>query len=165
MPDTLPPSTDQLLRMTAELAAAYASNHQLAPSQLPETIKAIHGSLASLTAERAEATAEPSIPAVPVRRSITPDYLVCLEDGKRQKTLKRHLRTAHDLSPADYRKRWGLPAEYPMVAPNYAAQRSAMAKKIGLGRGIHKPKRPATARTRPARIAAAMRRRRTKRAR
>src|SRR5262249_54849223 len=87
MPDTLPPSTDQLLRMTADLAAAYVSNHHLAASQLPETIKAIHGSLASLTAGGAEAAAEPAIPAVPVRRSITPDYLVCLEDGKKQKTL------------------------------------------------------------------------------
>jgi predicted transcriptional regulator len=132
MPDTRGMSAEQLLRLTAELAAAYVSKSNLVASQLPETISAIHQSLASLSNGRAEAELSP--PAVPIKKSVTSDYLICLEDGKKQKALKRHLRTAHNLSPADYRKRWGLPGDYPMVAPSYAAVRAAISKKIGFGR-------------------------------
>src|SRR6266404_8494945 len=117
MPDATVKSAEQLLRLSAELAAAYFSNNSPAISEIPNTITTIHQSLAGLSNGLAEA--EPSSPAVPIRKSVTPNYLVCLEDGKRQKTLKRHLRTAHNLSPDDYRKRWGLPGDYPMVAPNY----------------------------------------------
>ena len=132
MPDTPGMSAEQILRLTADLAAAYVSKNNLAANQLPETISAIHQSLASLSNGRAESELSP--PAVPIKKSVTSDYLVCLEDGKKQKALKRHLRTAHNLSPGDYRKRWGLPGDYPMVAPNYAAVRSAISTKIGFGR-------------------------------
>jgi len=98
---------------------------------LPRLIATVHETLAKLGTEEA---AEKPTPAVSIKQSVTPDYIVCLEDGKKQKMLKRHLRTAHELTPDDYRKRWGLPPDYPMVAPNYAATRSALAKKIGLGR-------------------------------
>src|SRR6266404_4973684 len=132
MPDATVKSPEQLLRLTAELAAAYLSNNSPSISEIPDTITTIHQSLAGLRNGLAEA--EPSSPAVPIKKSVTSDYLVCLEDGKKQKALKQHLRTAHNLSPSDYRKRWGLPGDYPMVAPSYAAVRSAISKKIGLGR-------------------------------
>jgi|SRR5215470_7928429 len=125
-------STEELLRMTTEVTSAYVSNNLLPAAQLPEVIKAVHNSLATLNAE-AGAT-EPPTPAVPIKKSVTPDYIVCLEDGKKLKMLKRHLRSTYNMTPDEYRSRWGLPADYPMVAPNYAAQRSAFAKKIGLGR-------------------------------
>ncbi len=124
-------SAEELLRMTAEVAAAYVSNNPLPTAQLGEVIKTIHG---SLTALGGGAPAKELVPAVPVKKSVMPDYIVCLEDGKKLKMLKRHLRSTYNLTPDEYRARWGLPADYPMVAPNYAAQRSAFAKKIGLGR-------------------------------
>jgi predicted transcriptional regulator len=160
MPNTTGTSAEQLLRLTAELAAAYVGGNNLAASEVSDTIKAIHQSLAGLNNGLAEA--EPSSPAVPIRKSVTPDYLVCLEDGKKQKTLKRHLRTAHNLSPEDYRKRWGLPGNYPMVAPNYGAVRSAISKKLGLGRrtAAKSNGRPAATERRAARPAANGRRRR-----
>jgi predicted transcriptional regulator len=132
MPDADKISHEDLLRMTSEVAAAYVSNNSLAAAQLPEVIRTIHASLAGLQA--GAGAAEPLTPAVPVKKSVHDDYIVCLEDGKKLKMLKRHLRTAYGLTPEEYRQKWGLPADYPMVAPNYAAQRSAFAKKIGLGR-------------------------------
>jgi len=102
---------------------------------MAEVINAVYGSLKGLEGQVMEPPAEPAKPAVPIRKSITPDYLICLEDGKKLKMLKRHLRSTYNMTPDEYRTRWGLAPDYPMVAPNYAEQRSAFAKKIGLGRG------------------------------
>ena len=121
--------------MTADVVAAYVSNNTLPTAQLAEVINAVYNSLKSLEGQPAEAPSEPLKPAVAVRKSVTPDYLVCLEDGKKLKMLKRHLRSTYNMTPDEYRTKWGLPADYPMVAPNYAEQRSEFAKKIGLGRG------------------------------
>lgn len=132
MPEADKISQEDLLRMTSEVAAAYVSNNSLSAAQLPEVIRTIHASLAGL--HTGAGSSEPLAPAVPVKKSVHDEYIVCLEDGKKLKMLKRHLRTAYGLTPDEYRKKWGLPADYPMVAPNYAAQRSAFAKKIGLGR-------------------------------
>lgn len=126
---------DELLRMTADVVAAYVSNNTLATAQLADVIHAVYNSLRTLEGQVAEPPAEPLKPAVPIRKSITPDYLVCLEDGKKLKMLKRHLRSTYNMTPDEYRAKWGLPADYPMVAPKYAEQRSEFAKKIGLGRG------------------------------
>jgi predicted transcriptional regulator len=126
---------EELLRMTAEVVAAYVSNNPLPTGQLADVISAVYLSLRALEGKGAEAKSDPLRPAVPVRKSITPDYLVCLEDGKKLKMLKRHLRSTYSMTPDEYRQKWSLPADYPMVAPNYAQQRSAFAKKIGLGRG------------------------------
>jgi len=126
---------EELLRMTADVVAAYVSNNTLPTTQLAEVINAVYGSLKSLEGQSAEPQAEPPKPAVPIRKSVTADFLVCLEDGKKLKMLKRHLRSTYNMTPDEYRVRWGLPADYPMVAPNYAEQRSEFAKKIGLGRG------------------------------
>src|SRR5438552_17714947 len=132
-PDTMP--AEELLRMTSEVAAAYVSNNNLPSAQLPDVIRTIHESLAALSGAKVAAASEPPTPAVAIKKSITPDYIVCLEDGKKLKMLKRHLRSTYNMTPDEYRHRWGLPADYPMVAPNYAEQRSEFAKKIGLGRG------------------------------
>ena len=137
MSENAPPeniSKEQLLEMTTEIVSAYIGNNTIAAGELNELIVSIHDSLHNLTTGGVEVEPEPIKPAVPVRRSVTPDYLICLEDGKRLKMLKRHLRTTYGLSPDDYRAKWGLPADYPMVAPNYAQQRSEFAKKIGLGK-------------------------------
>lgn len=129
---------EELLRMTADVVAAYVSNNALPTQQLAEIISTVYASLRSLDAD-SDAKNEPLKPAVAIRKSITPEYLICLEDGKKLKMLKRHLRSTYGMTPDDYRAKWGLPADYPMVAPNYAAQRSAFAKKIGLGRGTGRP--------------------------
>jgi predicted transcriptional regulator len=136
-------SDDDLLRMTAEVVAAYVRKNSVAASQLGEVIGSVYGSLRSLE-DKGETAAEPAKPAVPVRKSITPEYLICLEDGKKLKMLKRHLRSTYNLTPDAYRQKWGLAPDYPMVAPNYAQARSAFAKKIGLGRagGRAPTKRP-----------------------
>ena len=126
---------EELLRMTTDVVAAYVSNNSLPTQQLGEVIAAVYSSLRSLDGQPAQAPPEPLKPAVPIRKSITPDYLVCLEDGKKLKMLKRHLRSTYNMTPDEYRTKWALGPDYPMVAPNYAAQRSAFAKKIGLGRG------------------------------
>jgi predicted transcriptional regulator len=126
---------EELLRMTTDVVAAYVRNNTLPTTQLADVIHAVYNSLRGLEAQVAEPQPEPLKPAVPVRKSITPDYLVCLEDGKKLKMLKRHLRSTYNLTPDEYRAKWNLGADYPMVAPNYAEQRSAFAKKIGLGRG------------------------------
>jgi predicted transcriptional regulator len=124
-----------LIKMTAEIVAAYLGNNNLPAAQLGDVIQTVYLALKAQDGAAPEEVLEPVKPAVPIRRSITPDYLVCLEDGKRLKMLKRYLRAAFSMTPDDYRAKWGLPADYPMVAPNYAAQRSAFAKQIGLGRG------------------------------
>ena len=162
MPDTELISPEELLRMTTEVAAAYFSNNTLPSLQLPEVIKTIHDSLTALRSGNGATPAEPPSPAVPIKKSVTPDYIVCLEDGRKLKMLKRHLRTAFNMTPEDYRRRWSLPADYPMVAPTYAAKRSALAKKIGLGRTDASEGRPAAASRRSARVAAPKRRPRKK---
>jgi predicted transcriptional regulator len=121
------------IELAAELVAAYVSNNPLPRSDLPSLILEVHSSLARLRGEPEQAVPEAKVPAVPIRRSVTPDYLICLEDGKKFKSLRRHLRV-HGLTPEQYRQKWNLRSDYPMVASNYAAQRSALARKIGLGR-------------------------------
>jgi len=120
--------------MTADVVAAYVSNNTLPTQQLAEIINTVYTSLRALDAD-SDIKSEPLKPAIAIRKSITPEYLICLEDGKKLKMLKRHLRSTYGMTPDEYRAKWSLPADYPMVAPNYAAQRSAFAKKIGLGRG------------------------------
>ncbi len=125
-----------LLPMVAEIVAAHLSNNTVAIADIPRLIHEVHGALAALDQEGGwRQPAEPQEPAVPIKKSILSDYLVCLEDGKKLKMLKRHLRTAYGLSPEQYRDKWGLPADYPMVAPNYAKKRSSLARQIGLGTG------------------------------
>ena len=121
----------ELLRLTSTIVGAHVSNNPVAATDVPGLIVTVHQTLATLGPE--EPAPKPN-PAVPIKQSVTPDYIICLEDGKKQKMLKRHLKTAHGMSPDEYRERWGLPRDYPLVSPNYAKQRSALAKKIGLGR-------------------------------
>jgi len=121
----------EILELTTEIVASYVSNNSVAAADLPAVISDIYRSLAGLGSQ-AVLTERPK-PAVTVKKSVTPDFIICLEDGKQLKMLKRHLKTAYDMTPDQYRERWGLPADYPMVAPNYAKHRSALAKKIGLG--------------------------------
>ncbi len=125
---------EELLRMTTEVVAAYVSNNVLPATQISDVIGAVYTSLKALDGGMPEVKSEPLKPAVPVKKSVNPDYLICLEDGKKLKMLKRHLRTTYNMTPEEYRAKWGLAPDYPMVAPNYAAQRSDFAKKIGLGR-------------------------------
>ena len=124
-----------LLQMTAEIVAAFVAGSNVPAAELPRTITMVHASLTGLSQTGGVAPVEPEVlkAAVSVRKSVTPDYIICLEDGKKLRMLKRHLRTAYGLSPDDYRARWNLPSDYPMVAPNYAKQRSDFAKQIGLG--------------------------------
>jgi predicted transcriptional regulator len=119
--------------LTASIVAAYVSNNPTPANELPGLINQIHAALVRISAGRAEPPPEPSKPAVSLKKSVTSDYLVCLEDGKRFKSLKRHLRTQYNMTPEQYREKWGLPPDYPMVAPNYAVARSQLAKKMGLG--------------------------------
>ncbi|MGQ0676075.1 MAG: MucR family transcriptional regulator [Rhodospirillales bacterium] len=130
-------SHNDILRLTADIAASYLGNNTLPAAQIPEVISTVYGALSGLNGAGG-AKADAPKPAVPVKKSITNDYIVCLEDGKRLKMLKRHLRTTYGMTPDEYRAKWGLGADYPMVAPNYAQQRSAFAKKIGLGRTANK---------------------------
>ena len=122
-----------LIDLAAEIVSAYVSNNSVPASDLPALISDVHRALANTHTGAAEPEPEPLKPAVNPKKSVFPDYIICLEDGKKFKSLKRHLRTHYDLSPEDYREKWGLPADYPMVAPSYAAARSALAKKMGLG--------------------------------
>ncbi len=123
-----------ILRMAADITAAYVIQNKVDNSQIPDIITTIFKTMDSLSAGSSGHMEKPRKPAVSVRRSVLPDFIVCLEDGRKMKMLKRHLRTAYNLSPDEYRSRWGLPLDYPMVAPNYAKRRSEFAKKIGLGR-------------------------------
>ena len=125
------------MRMTTDIVASFVANNAVSSEELSDLIRSVHRTLMSL----GDGAAEPSErrkPAVPVNRSIHNDYIVCLEDGKKLKMLKRYLRSSYNMTPDDYRKRWGLPADYPMVAPAYAARRSEFAKKIGLGKGVRR---------------------------
>ena len=126
--------------MTTQVVSAYVGNNPVPEAQISEVIQYVYGSLEGL-GEGLRSTKANKKPAVSVKRSITPDHIICLEDGKKLKMLKRYLRTAFNLTPEEYRAKWGLPADYPMVAPNYAKQRSAFAKEIGLGKRKRKRKR------------------------
>jgi predicted transcriptional regulator len=132
--NTIERSGDKLIELSASVVSAYVSHNALSAGDLPKLIAQVHGALTALGSV-AEPEAAPELrPAVAPKKSITPDYLICLEDGKKFKSLKRHLRTEYDMSPDEYRSKWGLPADYPMVAPNYSEARSRLAKSIGLGR-------------------------------
>ena len=122
-----------LMEYTVEIVSSYVSNNSLSAEELPKLIAATHQALSRVNGEPIAVEREDQKPAVAVKRSVHADYIVCLEDGKKFKSLKRHLRTHYDLSPEQYREKWGLPHDYPMVAPNYAAARSDLAKKMGLG--------------------------------
>ncbi|GJE53679.1 MULTISPECIES: MucR family transcriptional regulator [Methylobacterium] len=129
--------TDTLLdhvALTRDIVSTFVANNSLQPAELPGLITAIHATLQQLSAPQAALPAERPVPAVSVRKSITQDYLVCLEDGKQFKSLKRHLRSKYNLTPDEYRARWNLPSDYPMVAPSYASERSQLAKAMGLGK-------------------------------
>ncbi|MAN74096.1 MAG: transcriptional regulator [Henriciella sp.] len=121
------------LELTTEIVAAYVSNNPVQSSDLAGLIRNVHAALNGLSAE--EKQAPEAKPAIPVKKSVTDDYLICLEDGKKFKSLKRHLRAKYDMTPDEYREKWGLPFDYPMVAPSYARKRSQLAKKMGLGTG------------------------------
>jgi len=132
--DTPTPKSDDLLKLASDIVAAYVSNNPIPVSEVPGMIKSVHATLGGLTPGMPSEAPSAQKPAVPIKKSVTPEYIVCLEDGKKLKMLKRYLRSRYSLNPDEYRAKWGLPADYPMVAPNYAAQRSEFAKKIGLGR-------------------------------
>ena len=130
-----------LIEVTAGLVGAFVSGNAIAASDVPALIRSVHSALAGIGGRTEAADDSAREPAVSVRRSITADYLICLEDGRKFKSLKRHLRTQYDLTPEQYRARWDLPKDYPMVAPNYALARSELAKQMGLGQGGRKPAR------------------------
>jgi predicted transcriptional regulator len=135
----------ELIDMTADIVSAYVGHNTVAPDELTDLINRVYAALAgAVSGDAASARVTREEPAVPIRKSITPDYLICLEDGKKFKSLKRHLRSHYNLSPEEYRDKWGLPRDYPMVAPNYAQARSKLAKKMGLGQGNQKKKRAST---------------------
>jgi len=123
----------ELVELTTNIVSAYVSNNTVVSADLPNLINEVHGALVRAAVTKGQAPAEEQKPAVPVKKSVTPDYIVCLEDGKKFKSLKRHLRAHYNMTPEEYREKWGLPHDYPMVAPNYAAARSALAKEMGLG--------------------------------
>jgi len=125
----------EIIEMTADIVSAYVGNNMVTAGDLPTLIQSIHKALAGVTSGVEVVEAAPKEPAVPVKRSITPGFLICLEDGRKFKSLKRHLRTKYNISPEDYRAKWGLPKDYPMVAPDYAKARSELAKQMGLGQG------------------------------
>ena len=124
-------NTVDLLDLTSEIVSAYVSNNKVEVEKLSEVIGNVYASLSSIANEEGVEMIEP---AVPIKKSVTPDYIICLEDGKKFKMLRRHLQNVYGLTPEEYRERWGLPADYPMVAPNYAEKRSGLAKQIGLGK-------------------------------
>lgn len=126
-------NNEAIVDLVAGIVSAFVSHNSVPTSDLPALIASTYAALSGLGQEQAPVVEEKLVPAVPIKKSITPDFLVCLEDGKKFKSLKRHLRTAYDLSPDQYRARWGLPPDYPMVAPAYAEARSNLAKKMGLG--------------------------------
>ncbi len=130
MTDQAKPS--ELLALTTNIVAAHVTNNSVAVADLPRLIREVHDTLASVSGAGGREPERPT-PAVSIKKSVTPDFIVCLEDGKKLKMLKRHLKTAYNMTPEQYRERWGLAADYPMVAPNYAKQRSRLAKQIGLG--------------------------------
>ena len=133
----------EIIEMTADIVSAYVGNNTVATADLPNLIQSIHRALTGVAAGADTVEVAPKEPAVPLKRSITPDFLVCLEDGRKFKSLKRHLRTKYNMSPEEYRAKWGLAKDYPMVAPNYAKARSELAKQMGLGQGGRKAPRKA----------------------
>ncbi len=134
------PTDESVLRLTADIVAAYVSENTVPPGQIPDLVRSVHGAMLGLgQADAAPAKpAEKQRPAVPISRSVQQDHIVCLEDGKQLKMLKRYLRSRYNLSPEEYRRKWGLAADYPMVAPAYAQRRSDFAKQIGLGKGVRR---------------------------
>ncbi len=136
----------EMLKMTTQVVSAYLGANPVPASQIPDVIRSVFSSLTNLDGSNADVVQPAQKPAVTVKKSVTPEYIVCLEDGKRLKMLKRHLRTTYNMTPDEYRAKWGLAPDYPMVAPNYAKQRSAFAKKIGLGRKARSTPRRASAR-------------------
>jgi predicted transcriptional regulator len=138
-----PETETAVIEMTADIVSAYVGNNTTSVTDLPNLIKQVHDALKGVSTGATQAPVEAQAPAVSVRKSITPDFLICLEDGRKFKSLKRHLRTKYALSPEGYRAKWGLAKDYPMVAPNYAASRSALAKSMGLGQGGRQPAKPA----------------------
>ncbi|MET0677149.1 MAG: MucR family transcriptional regulator [Bradyrhizobium sp.] len=126
------------VELTANIVSAYLGNNPTPASEIPNLIAQVHAALQRVTSGRPETPLEPARPAVSVKKSVTPEYLVCLEDGKRFKSLKRHLHSKYNMTPEQYREKWGLPPDYPMVAPNYATARSQLAKKMGLGQQARK---------------------------
>ncbi|WP_019906141.1 MucR family transcriptional regulator [Methylobacterium sp. 77] len=149
------------IELTADIVSAFVSNNSVPVSDIPALIASIHATLGSLSASAAPAKVEPLTPAVSIKRSITPDFVICLEDGKKFKSLKRHLRTRYSMTPEEYRAKWNLPSDYPMVAPNYAAARSELAKNMGLGQQRRKTRAKAPAAEAPAAPAPRGRRPRT----
>ena len=126
-------SKAELLEMTTDIVSSFVANNPVPAAGLPDLLKTVHDTVSDLASDKPAEAPRPD-PAVPISKSITPDHIICLEDGRKLKMLKRYLRSRYDLTPDEYRSRWGLPADYPMVAPNYAKKRSAFAKEIGLGR-------------------------------
>ena len=133
----------EIIEMTADIVSAYVGNNTVATADLPNLIQSIHRALTGVAAGADTVEVAPKEPAVPLKRSITPDFLICLEDGRKFKSLKRHLRTKYNMSPEEYRAKWGLAKDYPMVAPNFAKARSELAKQMGLGQGGRKAPRKA----------------------
>ena len=136
--DVPAPNGGEAMRMTTDIVASFVANNKVSSEELADLIRSVHRTLASLSQSNGERAAERPKPATPINKSVHHDYIICLEDGKKLKMLKRYLRSTYDLSPDEYRKRWGLPPDYPMVAPSYAARRSEFAKKIGLGKGVRR---------------------------
>ncbi|KQZ01696.1 MucR family transcriptional regulator [Pseudolabrys sp. Root1462] len=126
-------TSGSFIELTASIVSAYVSNNSVAAADIPALINQVHAALSHVSGKGGEAPSEPLKPAVAVKKSITPEYIVCLEDGKKFKSLKRHLRTQYNMTPEQYREKWNLGPDYPMVAPNYAAARSQLAKEMGLG--------------------------------
>lgn len=126
------PSREELLKLTSQIISSYVSHNTVKADDLSSLMDTVFKTLSNMNGDASAIVDRPQ-PAVPIKKSVMPDYIVCLEDGKKLKMLKRHLKTAYNMSPEEYRERWGLPADYPMVAPNYAKQRSRLAKDIGLG--------------------------------
>ena len=127
------PKSGEFIELTADIVSAYVSNNTVSAAEIPSLISQVHSALVRVSGGHGETPSDALKPAVPVKKSITPEYIVCLEDGKKFKSLKRHLRTQYNITPEQYREKWGLAADYPMVAPNYAAARSQLARQMGLG--------------------------------
>ncbi len=125
----------EIIEMTADIVSAFVSNNSVPATEVPALIQSVHRALSGVSSTPEPVEAAPREPAVPVKKSVNPDFIVCLEDGRKFKSLKRHLRTKYNMSPEEYRAKWGLPKDYPMVAPNYAKARSDLAKQMGLGQG------------------------------
>ena len=130
----------EVIEMTADIVSAFVSNNSVPATELPALIQSVHRALSGVSTAPEVIESAPREPAVPVKKSVNPDFIVCLEDGRKFKSLKRHLRTKYNMSPEEYRSKWGLPKDYPMVAPNYAKARSDLAKQRGLGQGGRAPR-------------------------